>query len=100
MPEQQILSFVEARRNLSGLMDEVSRSRKAIIITKRNKPMAAILGADYYEEMKNARKRLGRAGAKKVLKLSGIAEPLGDLDQAISELRRSRIMAVVGSMKK
>ena len=100
MYRERILSFVEARRNLSGLLDEVSAKREAVIIAKRDKPIAAILGMDDYNEMRNTQKRLSRSGTKRLLKLGGIAEPLGDLDKAIRDLRRSRIQAVVDFLQK
>ena len=90
------MSFVEARRTLSELLDEVSIKRETVIIAKRNKPVAAIIGIDHYNEMRNARKRLGRLGAKRILKLGGTAEPLADLDPAIRDLRALRLRGAAG----
>ena len=100
MYRKRILSFVHARRNLSRLLDEISVKREAVIIAKRDKPVAALLGVDHYNEIMKAHRRLGRLGSKRVLKLGGVAEPLGDLEQAIRDLRKSRIRAVAGSLKK
>ena len=71
-----------------------------MIIAKRDKPVAAILSVDHYNEMASARKRLARSGAKRVLKLSGLGKPSGELDQAIHDLRKSRVMAIAGSPKR
>ncbi len=100
MYRERVLSFVQARRNLSRLLDEISAKREAVIIAKRDIPVAAILGMDHYNELRNTRKRLSRSGTKRVLKLGGVAEPLGDLDQAIRDLRKSRRAVMVRLPKK
>lgn len=91
MNGERILSFVEARRTLSEVLDEVSVKRQAVIVAKRNKPIAVIVGIDHYNEMKNARKHLRGVGRKRILKLGGMAEPLADLDLAIRDLRALRL---------
>jgi prevent-host-death family protein len=91
MAKEKVLSFVEARANLSELVDQVSERGQTYIIAKRQKPVAVIVGVEKYKAMSNAGRHLRSRKEKRILKLKGTATAGGDIDRAIEELRKSRI---------
>jgi prevent-host-death family protein len=97
MGKEKILSFVEARANLSEIVDQVSKRGQTYVIAKRDKPVAVIVGFEKYQEMANGRKHLKSRGGKRILKLSDTATGVANIDEAIKELRKSRIASVAGS---
>jgi prevent-host-death family protein len=98
MAREKNLSFVEARARLSRILDQVSRGGKPVIVGKREKPIAVIVGIDRYRGMVSAGKNLRRLNGRRILKLRATASAVGDIDQAISSLRRSRIETLLGSL--
>ncbi len=98
MAKEKFLSFVEARANLSEVVEQSSKRGQTYIIAKRKKPVAVIVGFEKYQEMANGRKHLKSRGGKWILKLSDTATVVGNIDQAIKDLRRSRIASVTGSL--
>ncbi len=97
MGKEKILSFVEARANLSEIVDQVSKSGQTYVIAKRDKPVAVIVGFEKYQEMANGRKHLKSRGGKRILKLSDTATGVANIDEAIKDLRKSRIASVARS---
>ncbi len=97
MGKEKILSFVEAWANLSEIVDQVSKSGQTYVIAKRDKPVAVIVGFEKYQEMANGRKHLKSRGGKRILKLSDTATGVANIDEAIKDLRKSRIASVAGS---
>jgi prevent-host-death family protein len=97
MAKAKILSFVEVRANLSEIVDQVSKRGQTYVIAKRNKPVAVIVGFEKYQEMANGRKHLKSRGGKRILKLSDTATGVAKIDEAIKDLRKSRIASVAGS---
>ncbi len=97
MGKEKILSFVEARANLSKIVDQVSKGGQTYVIAKRDKPVAVIVGFEKYQEMANGRKHLKSRGGKRILKLSDTATGVANIDEAIKDLRKSRIASVAGS---
>ncbi len=97
MGKEKILSFVEARANLSEIVDQVSKRGQTYVIAKRDKPVAIIVGFEKYQEMANGRKHLKSRGGKRSLKLSDTATGVANIDEAIKDLRKSRIASVAGS---
>jgi len=97
MAKEKILSFVEARANLSEIVDQVSKGGQTYVIAKRGKPVAVIVGFEKYQEMANGRKHLKSRGGKRILKLSDTATGVAKIDEAIKDLRKSRIASVAGS---
>ena len=67
----------------------------AYIVSKRQKPRAVIIGIDRYRELSGTSKYLKTVGGKRIINLEGIATAAGDIDEAIRELRKSRIEAVL-----
>ncbi len=97
MGKEKILSFVEARANLSKIVDQVSKRGQTYVIAKRDKPVAVIVGFEKYQEMANGRKHLKSRGGKRILKLSDTATGVANIDEAIKDLRKSRIASVARS---
>ena len=98
MAKEMILSFVEARANLSEIVDNVSEHGQTYVISKRDKPVAVIVGMKRYKEMTTAGKYLKNFQGKRILKLRGIATAVGDMDQAIKNLRKSRIESLTRTL--
>lgn len=94
MPREKILPFAKARRELSKILDQVSGGGQPVIIAKRQRPVAAIIGLDKYREMAGARKYLKEMKGKRILKVRGLASMVGDVEEAIRALRKSRREAV------
>ncbi len=97
MAKAKILSFVEARANLSEIVDQVSKRGQTYVIAKRDKPVAVIVGFEKYQDMAKGRKHLKSHGGKRIFKLSNTATSVANIDEAIKDLRKSRIASVAGS---
>jgi prevent-host-death family protein len=97
MAKEKVMSFVQARSKLSEIVDRVAESGDTYIVSKRQKPRAVIIGIDRYRELSGTSKYLKNIGGKKILRIGGIGKAVGDIDEAIRELRKSRIEAVIKS---
>lgn len=100
MGKEKILSLVEARANLSDVVDQANKRGQTYVIAKRGKPVGVVLGYRKYQEMANGRKHLKRHGDKRIFKLSNTATSDANIDQAIKDLRKSRIAYVASSISK
>jgi prevent-host-death family protein len=94
MGKEKTLTFVQARSRLSEIVDRVAEYGDTYVVSKRQKPVAVIIGIDKYRELSGPSKYLKTAHGRKIFKLGGIGKAMGDLDDAIRELRKSRIEAV------
>ena len=97
MAKENILSLVEARANLSDVVEQANQRGQTYVIAKRGKPVGVIVGYRKYQEMADGRKHLKNQGGNKILKLSKTATAIDDIDEAIKELRKSRIASAAGS---
>jgi prevent-host-death family protein len=97
MAKEKILSIVKTRSKLSEIVDRVAENGDTYVVSKRRKPVAVIIGIDRYRELSGTSKYLKDVGGKKIFKLGGIGKATGDIDEAIRELRKSRIQAVIKS---
>ncbi len=97
MAKEKIISFVKARRELSRILDQVSNGGQPVVIAKRHKPLAVVVGLDQYRQVSGTKKLLAKVKGKRILKIRGIASGLADIDEAIGTLRRSRIEALTHS---
>jgi prevent-host-death family protein len=91
MTKEKILTFVEARANLSEIVDRVNEQGETFVVAKRQKPVAVIIGIEKYRQMAGAGKYLRDLSGKRVLRIGGIAKVVGDVDAAIRSLRKSRL---------
>ena len=95
MAKEKILPFVQARSKLSEIVDRVAESGDTYVVSKRQKPVAVIIGIEKYRELSGTSKYLKTVRGKRIMNLEGIATAVGDIDEAIRELRKSRIDAVI-----
>jgi prevent-host-death family protein len=97
MAKEKVVSFVTARKELSRILDQVSNGGEPVVIAKRHKPLAVVVGLDRYRQVSGAHKHLKKVRGKRILKIRGMAKGAADIDEAISALRRSRIEALTHS---
>ncbi len=95
MPKEKVMPFVQARSKLSEIIDRVAESGDTYVVSKRQKPLAVIIGIKKYQELSGTSKYLKNVGGKRIMNLEGIGTAVGDIDEAIRELRKSRIEAVI-----
>ena len=98
MAKEKVVSFVKARRDLSRIIERVGNGGAPVVIAKRQKPLAVVVGIDRFREMASASKHLVDAKGKRILKIRGIARAVGDIDAAIRTLRQSRLEALGRSL--
>jgi prevent-host-death family protein len=84
------LSLSEARAKLSTLVDEVYKGKGPVAITQRSKVKAVLVDAHWHERVGEEMSFYQRALKGKPLRLEGTAELIGDLDQALEELKQER----------
>jgi prevent-host-death family protein len=97
MAKEKVMSLVQARSKFSEIVDLVAESGDTYVVSKRQKPRAVIIGIDRYRELSGTSKYLKNVRGKKILRIGGIGKAVGDIDEAIRELRKSRIEAVIKS---
>ena len=95
MGKEKYMTFVQARSKLSEIVDRVAENGDAYVVSKRQKPVAVIIGIERYRELSGTSKYLKNVRGKKIFKLGGIGKAVGDIDEAIRGLRKSRIEAVL-----
>ena len=95
MPKEKTMTFVQTRSKLSEIIDRVAESGETYVVSKRQKPVAVIIGIEKYRELSGTSKYLKTVRGKRIMNLEGIATAVGDIDEAIRELRKSRIDAVI-----
>lgn len=93
MAKEKVLTFVQARSNLSEIVDRVAEHGDTYVVSKRQKPVAVIIGIDRYRQLSGTAKYMKNIAGKKILRIGGIGEAVGDIDDAIRALRKSRIEA-------
>ena len=94
MPKEKVMPFVEARAKRSEIVDRVAEHGDTYVVSKRQKPVAVIIGIDRYRELSGTGKYIKKIGGKRILRIGGIATAVGDIDEAIRTLRKSRLEAV------
>jgi len=95
MMKEKTLTIAQVRSTLGEVIDRVSKRDQAYIVTKGGKPRAIIIGIDQYLQIIGASKYFKTIRGKRVMNIGGIATAVGDIDQAIRDLRKSRIDAVI-----
>ena len=95
MAKEKVMTFVQARSKFSAIVDRVAENGDTYVVSKRQKPVAVIIGIDRYRELSGTSKYLKTVGGKKIFKLGGIGKAVGNIDKAIRDLRKSRIEAVI-----
>ena len=98
MANEKTTPFVEARARLSEIVDRVAESGDTYVVAKRQKPVAVIISVDRYRQLCGAAKHVKKIAGRRILKVGGIATAVGDIDQAIRTLRKSRVRAAGRSL--
>ena len=98
MAKEKVLRFVEARAKLSELVDRVNEQGETFVVAKRQKPVAVIIGIEKYRQMAGASKYLRNVSGRRIFRIGGIAKAVGDVDEAIRNLRKSRLKTVDRSL--
>ena len=98
MAREKLMSFVEARAKLSEIVDRVAEQGDTYVVAKRQKPVAVIIGIDRYRQLSGTTKHVKEIAGKRILKIGGIAKAVGDIDEAIRALRKSRLAAAGRSL--
>ena len=98
MAREKIMPFVEARAKLSEIVDRVAEHGDTYVVAKRQKPVAVIIGIERYRQLSGTGKYIKKIAGKRILKIGGIAKAVGDIDEAIRALRKSRLEAVARSL--
>jgi prevent-host-death family protein len=98
MAREKLMPFVEARAKLSEIVDRVAERGETYVIAKRQKPVAVIIGIDRYRQLSGTGKHVREIAGKRILKIGGIAKAVGDIDEAIRALRKSRLAAAGHSL--
>jgi len=94
MAKENVMTFVEARSKLSEIVDRVSEQGETYIVSKRQKPVAVIIGIDEYRHLSGTAKYMKNVRGKRIINLEGTATAVGDIDDAIRALRKSRLDAI------
>lgn len=94
MGKEKTMTFVQARSKLSEIVDRVAEQGDTYVVSKRQKPRAVIMGIDRYRELSGSQKYMRNVNGKRILNIEGVGTAVGDIDEAIRSLRRSRIDAV------
>jgi prevent-host-death family protein len=94
MAKEKVMTFVQARSKLSKIVDRVAEHGDTYVVSKRQKPVAVIIGIDRYRHLSGTNKYMKEVGGKRILNIEGIATAVGDIDDAIRTLRKSRLEAI------
>lgn len=94
MAKEKVVPFVKARKELSQILDQVANGGQPVVIAKRQRPVAVVIGFGRYRQMASASRYLMRVKGRRILKIHGIAGGVADIDEAIEALRKSRIEAI------
>ena len=94
MGKEKVMTFVEARAQLSEIVDRVAEHGDTYVVAKRHKPVAVIIGVERYRHLSGTAKYLNAVSGKRILKIGGIAKSSADIDQVIQTLRKSRLQGV------
>ena len=98
MAKEKVMPFVEARAKLSEIVDRVAEHGDTYVVAKRQKPVAVIIGIDRYRQLSGTAKHVTKIAGKRILNIEGIATAVGDIDEAIRALRKSRLEAADHSL--
>ena len=84
------LSLSQARAKLSTLVADVDKGKGPIAISQRSKVKAVLVDAEWHSRVEEELAHYRRAVKQAPLKLRGTMKLVGDLDQALMELKQER----------
>jgi len=84
------LSLTQARAKLSTLVAEVDKGKGPVAIAQRSKVKAVLVDAEWHSRVEEELAHYRRAARQFPLKLRGSMRVVGDVDQALTQLRMER----------
>jgi prevent-host-death family protein len=84
------LSLSEARAKLSSLVAAVDKGKGPVAIAQRSKVKAVLVDAEWHSRVEEELAHYRRTVKQTPLKLTGSMKLVGDLDQALNELKQER----------
>ena len=84
------LSLTQARAKLSTLVAEVDKGRGPVAIAQRSKVKAVLVDAEWHSRVEEELAHYRRAAKQSPLKLRGSMTLTGDINQALTEIRKER----------
>jgi prevent-host-death family protein len=84
------LSLTEARAKLSTLVAEIDKGKGPIAIAQRSKVKALLVDPEWHERVEEELAQYRRLARQSPLKLRGSMAVIGDLDQALDDLKKER----------
>jgi len=84
------LSLTEARAKLSTLVDEVDKGKGPVAIAQRSKIKAVLVGAEWHSRVEKELAHYRRTVKQSPFKLRGSMTLIGDISQALAEIRKER----------
>jgi len=84
------LSLTQARAKLSTLVAEVDKGRGPVAIAQRSKVKAVLVDAEWHSRVEEELAHYRRAAKQSPLKLRGSMTLIGDINQALTEIRKER----------
>ena len=84
------LSLSQARAKLSSLVADVDKGKGPIAISQRSKVKAVLVDAEWHSRVEEELAHYRRAVKQAPLKLRGTMKLVGDLDEALMELKQER----------
>jgi len=84
------LSLTEALAKLSTLVDEVDKGKGPVAIAQRSKIKAVLVGAEWHSRVEEELAHYRRTVKQSPFKLRGSMTLIGDISQALAEIRKER----------
>jgi prevent-host-death family protein len=84
------LSLTQARAKLSTLVAEVGKGRGPVAIAQRSKVKAVLVDAEWHSRVEEELAHYRRAAKQSPLKLRGSMTLIGNINQALTEIRKER----------
>jgi prevent-host-death family protein len=84
------LSLTEARAKLSTLVDEVGKGKGPVAIAQRSKIKAVLVGVEWHSRVEEELAHYRRTVKQSPFKLQGSMTLIGDINQALTEIRKER----------
>ena len=84
------LSLTQARAKLSTLIADVDKGKGPVAIAQRSKVKAVLVDAEWHSRVEEELAHYRRAARQSPLKLRGSMTVIGDINQALMEIRKER----------
>ena len=100
LPDEELpmkqLSLTQVRAKLGKLVVEVEKGKRPIAITQGSKIKAVLVSAEWYSRVNEELANYRRAMKESRSKLRGSMTLIGDINQALKEIRKERENSLEG----